>query len=138
MPLVTVADADLKSAFPIKPFPVRHALAEEPLLALPALAALAAALPGDRVEYNAGDCLPDQRPEDVRAVAMEPAEIVERIETANAWLVLKRVESDPRYRAIAASIYRAASHVVGSRGIGRGPPADGSDHHDRRGVSRSA
>ncbi|KAA2244324.1 cupin-like domain-containing protein [Salinarimonas soli] len=96
-----VASEDLKSAYPARPFPVRHALSGHPLLTLPALAELARSLPGDRVEFNGGDCRPDQRPEDVRSVDMAPAQIVERIETANAWLVLKRVEMDPRYRALA-------------------------------------
>lgn len=97
---IVIDPQTLREAFPGRPFALRHGLAGHPLLSLQALADLAARLPGDRVEYNAGDLQPDQRPEEVRALALEPAEVVRRIETANAWLVLKRVESDPRYKAL--------------------------------------
>lgn len=114
MTSIALSADDLRSAYPLRPFGLRHALALEPLLTLPALAELAGSLPGDRVEFNAGDLAPDQRPEDVRSVDMAPAEIVRRIETANAWLVLKRVEADPRYRAL---VERALLDVARQRGF---------------------
>lgn len=116
-PLLALDPAGPAGAFPHRPFGIRHALAAHPLLQLDALAGLAASLPGDRIEYNAGDLAPDQRPEDVRGVALEPAEVVRRIETANAWLVLKRVEEHPAYRALLESALLDAARQLGHRSL---------------------
>ncbi len=98
--LIAIAPADIAAKFPNAPFATRHALAGHPLLTLEALAGLARTLPRDHVEYSAGDLAPNQRPEDVRMIDMAPADVVGRIETANAWMVLKRVEAEPAYRAL--------------------------------------
>nr|WP_261404707.1 cupin-like domain-containing protein [Chenggangzhangella methanolivorans] len=42
----------------------------------------------------------NQRPEDVPLVDLAPEEVVRQIETAGAWMVLKRVETVPAYRAL--------------------------------------
>ena len=59
-----------KTQFPDRTFRLRHNLAGNPLFSLE------------------------------RLIDLSPAEIIKRIETCNAWMVLKRVESDPLYRAL--------------------------------------
>ncbi len=98
--LIQIRPKDLAGKFPNQPFATRHALSGHALMTLPALADLARGLPRDQVEYSAGDLAPNQRPEDVRMIDLSPDEVVRRIETANAWMVLKRVETDPAYGAL--------------------------------------
>ncbi len=95
------ADAtDLGLSFPSRPFATRHRLSASPLLQLAALVDLAQSLPGDRIEYNGNKArhgvAPDQQP----MITLPPAEVIARIETAGAWMVLKRVETVPAYRAL--------------------------------------
>lgn len=112
MTLVDIAN-DASAVFPAEPFPLRHRLAENPLLTLEALAALTGRLDGDRVEFNSGRLQPDQRPEDVPTIDSPPAEIVRQIETADAWMVLKNVETVPEYRALIAAFLEDAAAQLG-------------------------
>ena len=98
--LIDAAQVDLVERFPTVPFRTRHSLAAHPLFALPSLIELAQALPRDRVEYNAGDLDPGVRPQDIPALDMSADEVLRRLETCNAWMVLKRVETVPGYRAL--------------------------------------
>jgi ribosomal protein L16 Arg81 hydroxylase len=98
---VIMADNDaLRRDFPSKPFAIRHMLANHPLLTLQRIAQLAAELPRDRIEYNGGDAAISQDPDKVRSVALDPVEVVQQIQTAGAWMVLKRIESSPEYRRL--------------------------------------
>ncbi len=112
MSVIDIATDD-KTRFPTEPFPIRHHLAGSPLLTLDALAKLTGELAGDRVEFNSGKLQPDQRPEDVPTINSPPADIVRQIETADAWLVLKNVETVPAYRGLIASALEEAAHALG-------------------------
>src|SRR5215470_5831203 len=98
---VISADRDaLRHDFPLKPFAIRHKLAGHPLLALPRIAQLAAELPRDLIEYNSGKVAISQDPDAIPSVELDPVEIVRQIETAGAWMVLKRIEHSPEYRRL--------------------------------------
>src|SRR5688572_27925380 len=112
MRVIEVEDGARRS-FPDEPFSIRHRLVGEPLLTLDALAKLAGRLDRDRVEFNSGKLKPDQRPEDVPTVDLAPAEVVRQIETANAWLVLKNVETIPEYHALIKSALDDAAQALG-------------------------
>lgn len=99
-PVITAANDALKRDFPLRPFAIRHGLAGHPLLTLPQLAKLAAELPRDQIEYNPGNVAISQDPDLVPALRLDPTEVVRQIETAGAWMVLKRVETSPAYRAL--------------------------------------
>src|SRR5262245_4359039 len=99
-PVITAAGNALRNDFPLKPFAIRHKLAGHPLLTLPRIAQLAAELPRDLIEYNSGKVAISQDPDAIPSVDLDPVEIVGRIETAGAWMVLKRVENSPEYRAL--------------------------------------
>ena len=97
-PVITAANNALKRDFPLKPFAIRHKLAGHPLLTLPRIAQLASELPRDLIEYNSGKVAISQDPDAIPSVDLDPVEVVKRIETAGAWMVLKRVENSPEYR----------------------------------------
>ena len=99
-PVITADNAALRRDFPLKPFAVRHRLAGHPLLTLPRIAQLAAELPRDLIEYNSGKVAISQDPDAIPRLDLDPVEVVRRIETAGAWIVLKRVEHAPEYRTL--------------------------------------
>jgi hypothetical protein len=99
-PVITAGNAALRRDFPLKPFAIRHQLAGHPLLTLPRIAQLAAELPRDLIEYNSGKVAISQDPDAIPSVDLDPVEVVRRIETSGAWMVLKRVETSPEYRRL--------------------------------------
>jgi hypothetical protein len=98
------------------PFRFRHDLCGHPLLGLPALAELAAGLPGDRVEYNSGRLQPNQDPDATPGVDLPPEEVVRRIETCGAWMVLRNVEQMPAYRALLEDTLDRLARQLGHTG----------------------
>ena len=111
---VALDPAVMAARFPREPFQYRHGLADHPLLQLDALAALVRELPRDRIEYNSGRLNPNQKAEDTPGIDLEPEEVVRRIETAGAWLVLKNVEAVPAYRALIESVLAEAGRMAGT------------------------
>ncbi|RTL74125.1 MAG: transcriptional regulator, partial [Bradyrhizobiaceae bacterium] len=91
-PVIMASNDSLNRDFPLKPFAIRHMLAGHPLLTLPRIAKLASDLPRDLIEYNSGAANISQDPDKVQSVNLDPVEVVNRIETAGAWMVLKRIE----------------------------------------------
>ncbi|MGF7161917.1 hypothetical protein FHS85_003560 [Rhodoligotrophos appendicifer] len=83
-----------------EPFKIRHSMARHPLFRLERLVRLAQSMDRDRIEYNAGSVGIDQRPEDTPSIDLPAAEVIASIESANAWLVIKNVETDPDYRRL--------------------------------------
>jgi cupin superfamily protein len=99
-PVISADKNALKRDFPLQPFAIRHKLAGHPLLTLSSIARLAAELPRDLIEYNAGNAAISQDPATVKSVDLDPVEVVRRIESAGAWMVLKRIEKAPDYRVL--------------------------------------
>lgn len=113
-PVITADNESLKLDFPLKPFAIRHKLAGHPLLTLSRIAQLASELPRDLIEYNSGDAAISQDPDKVKGVDLDPVEVVNRIQTAGAWMVLKRIEKSPEYRAV---LEDALTSVARARGF---------------------
>lgn len=91
------------AAYPEVPHLLRHELADHPLLALDALAALAGDLPGSSIEYNRGD-LPigvDGKP---GGTGLSIEDTIRHIATSNSWAVLKNIEQVPAYEALLLSL----------------------------------
>jgi hypothetical protein len=113
--LLTADESAFERLFPEQPFRIRHALAGDPRLTLPAILDLVRALPGDRIEYNSGKASVSQDPDATPLVDLPPEEVIRQIETAGAWMVLKRVESHPAYmqllRDALMSVARAQGHA---------------------------
>ena len=112
-PVITADNEALRRDFPSKPFAIRHKLAGHPLLTLPRIAQLAAELPRDLIEYNSGQVAISQDPDAIPSVDLDPVEIVNRIETAGAWMVLKRVENSPEYRELLEATLTSVARARG-------------------------
>jgi Cupin-like domain len=90
-----------------------HNLAGNPLFTLPRLVQLAKTLPRDQIEFNSGKVAVGVKPEDVPKIDKSPEDVIKSIETANAWMVIKRAESDPDYRAVLETFVREANTAAG-------------------------
>ncbi len=117
-PVITAANDALRRDFPSKPFAIRHKLAGHPLLTLPRIAELAAELPRDLIEYNSGQVAISQDPDAILAVDLDPVEVVKSIETAGAWMVLKRVENSPEYRKLVEDTLLSVAQARGFTALG--------------------
>ncbi|MBX3520627.1 MAG: cupin-like domain-containing protein [Xanthobacteraceae bacterium] len=113
MPMVQPADAKAFEQFPELPFRIKHELVGNPLLTLPEIVKLVRELPRDQIEYNSGKAEIGQDPTKVQAVDLSPEEVVKSIETAGAWMVLKRVDRHPAYKNI---LEQALLSVAKARG----------------------
>lgn len=112
--LVEPADkAAFAGAFPNQPFALKHQLADNPLFALDRIVDLVRELPADSIEYNSGKAAIGQDPDKTPLVDLDPAEVVRRIETCGAWMVLKRVEQHPAYRAVIEQALHAVARANG-------------------------
>jgi hypothetical protein len=70
-------------------------------------------LPRDLIEYNSGTVAISQDPDAIPQVDLDPVEVVRSIETAGAWIVLKRVENSPEYRALLEDMLLSVARARG-------------------------
>lgn len=99
-PSLAIAESDLLHHFPHEPFVARHPLVGHPAFTLERLVDLAATLPADSVEYNAGELDVGVFGAETPRNGLSPTETIRRIETCRSWLVLKNVEQDPEFAAL--------------------------------------
>ena len=112
--LVEPADgAAFASAFPMQPLSIRHRLADNPLFTLPKIIDLVRELPADSIEYNSGKAAMGQDPDATQLIDLEPAEVVRRIVTCGGWMVLKRIEAHPAYRAVIEDVLLSVARANG-------------------------
>jgi hypothetical protein len=109
--------ASFTTKFPLLPFAIRHEFADHPLFKLTSIVDLVKKLPRDRIEYNSGNVSVSQDPNSVLLVDLDPEEVVHRIETANAWMVLKGIEVDPAYRALLEEALMSVAHAQGHNSL---------------------
>jgi hypothetical protein len=121
MSIVSVDPQSAHEKFLKAPFALKHGLADNPLFSLERLVELAQSMPRDRIEYNSGKLLPGQKPGTIASIDMPPADVIRRIEEANAWMVIKNVEHEPQYFAVLKAFVDAAQAAAGKR------PGDYSD-----------
>jgi hypothetical protein len=113
MSIVTIDAKVARAKFLKAPFALEHGLADHPLFTLERLVKLAQSMPRDHIEYNSGKLMPGQKPEDIPSIDMAPAEVIKRIEQANAWMVIKGVEHDADYAEILKTFVDAAQKAAG-------------------------
>ncbi len=110
--MITIDPAAFALAYDRDHLALRHDLANEPLLALDAIAALAARHPEPCVEQSVGR-LPATLPGgDAPRLDLAPHEIVAGVEEHDSWLVLKNVERDPAYGALVDDLLDGLSAAV--------------------------
>ncbi len=83
-----------------------------PLLTRPRLVSLANALPSDLVEFNPGDLPISVSPDNVPEADLSAAETIEKIGSANSWMVLRNIERDPAYREVMETVLDTVSKAV--------------------------
>jgi hypothetical protein len=115
--LLTAEQSAFETLFPHRPFRISHGLAGDPRLTLPAILELVKALPRDRIEYNSGKASVSQDPSTTPLVDLDPEDVITQIETAGAWLVLKRVEHHPTYRALLEEVLDSVAKARGFKGV---------------------
>jgi hypothetical protein len=83
-------------------FAFRHTLANHPLFESERLLRLAQQMAGDPrdVYYDAGDVQIGQRWDQIPACDLSVEQLLDRIENANAWIVLRKVDKSPPYAAL--------------------------------------
>ncbi len=104
-------------AFAKRPLAVSHGLTREPLLSLESVAELAERLPEDQIEHNVGAVSEVEAGGEVPRLDLPPAEIARGIEHNGCWMVLKRIETDARYRELLDdALAEATARVAGREG----------------------
>lgn len=103
-----------------KPFRVSHSLADHPLFRLDALVAAAQDAAGRKGDYyvDAGAVSLSDKWGQIPIPQLSSKELIERIESAEAWMIIKHVEKDPRYKAVLdefASFVRELAGPDGAR-----------------------
>lgn len=121
MSLVTIDPVIARARFLKQAFTLKHGLAGHPLFALSRLVELAKSMPRDRIEYNSGKVAVGVKPEDVPKIDRPAEDVIHAIETTNAWMVIKNVESDPDYLALLKAFVEDANRAAGKT------PGDYSD-----------
>lgn len=114
VPVISADNESFQRDFPLKPFGIRHRLAGHPLLTLERIAELASELPRDLIEYNSGKVAISQDPNAIPSVDLDPVSVVKQIQTAGAWMVLKRIEKSEPYREL---LEKALLSVAQARGF---------------------
>ena len=88
---------------PKRIMPVRHDLADHPLLTLPSLLALAKRLPEKQVRFHANTARVDsdfERTETEHPHHLGLEEAMANIETSGSWIALHNAQTDPEYRVL--------------------------------------
>jgi hypothetical protein len=96
-------------------FEFTHHLAGHPLFEVPRLLELSRALPEGDVYYDAGEVGVGQRWDAVPRTQLSVGQLIERIENAGAWILLKKTNRDPRYAAVLDQLLAEAGALAGPR-----------------------
>lgn len=91
---------EFRDSFNVRPFTMRHSLADHPLFRLDRLVELSRRLPESSVEYNQGDIAVGYGRKDGPRNGLSIEETISRIETCNSWMVLKNVERDREFKRL--------------------------------------
>jgi hypothetical protein len=115
-PTIFEGDPDLfRENFDCHSFPFEQHLAGHPLFELPQLLELSKTLPEGDVYYDAGNVGVGQRWDEVPRTELSVSQLIERIENAGAWILLKKTNNDPRYAAVLDQLLAEAATLVGPR-----------------------
>ncbi|QQR39180.1 cupin-like domain-containing protein [Devosia rhizoryzae] len=110
-------EAAFENLFPNKSFRIQHKLVGDQRLTLPAILELVKQMPRDRIEYNSGKANVSQDPTTTPLVDLDPQEVVRQIETAGAWMVLKRIEIVPAYKELLETALQSVATAQGFKSL---------------------
>ena len=112
-----IKDADrcqFEESFNRVSFPFAHYLSEHPLFALDRLVELAHTQADEDVYFDAGNIAVNQRWDQSPKGRLSVTQTIDQIENAGAWVLLKRLQRDPRYAAILESGLAEVESLVGA------------------------
>jgi hypothetical protein len=113
-PTVLEGDASLfRNRFNRATFSFAHHLCGHPLFELPRLLELSKKLPEADAYYDAGNIRIDQRWDQTPRTALSVDQLIDRIENAGAWILLKRANRFPEYAAILDQALAEVQALVG-------------------------
>jgi len=96
-------------------FQFAHSLANHELFELPRLLELTRLMKSGDMYFNAGDVKEGQRWDAIAPTDLTIDEIIDRIETAGAWLLIKRAHRDPRYEKLLDEGLAEVQRFVGDK-----------------------
>jgi len=101
--------------FDREPFRFAHDLAQNPLFSAQELLRLAQTMAEDPRDlyYDAGEVAVGQRWDEVAVCKLPVDELLHRIETAGAWIILRRAEKHPGFAAILDSCMQQVEQLSG-------------------------
>jgi hypothetical protein len=108
----TGGEPGLRQRFNRDSFALAHHLSEHPLFALPRLLRLAKSMSNDDLYYDAGAIRVDQRWDQTPPCDLSVSQLLERIENAGAWIILRRIHKYPEYDALVAQILERSLEFV--------------------------
>ncbi len=117
VPTPKVMDGDaqnFRENFNRASFEFAHHLAGHPLFELPRLLELAKGLPDADAYYDAGDIRVDQRWDQIPRTQLSVDQLLDRIENAGAWILLRGAHKDPRYAALLDQSLGEVRSLVGA------------------------
>jgi hypothetical protein len=95
-------------------FQFAHHLADHPLFELPRLLELARSLPDSDVYYDAGDIRVNQRWDETPRTKLSVDQLIDRIENARAWIILRGSHKDPMYAGLLDQCLEEVRSQVGA------------------------
>jgi len=117
-PPVKVLDGDARKFqenFNRFSFQFAHHLAGHPLFELSRLLELSKTLPDADVYYDAGAIKVNQRWDQTPRTELTVDQLIDRIENAGAWILLKKTNRHPEYGALYDQLMADAERLVGAR-----------------------
>jgi hypothetical protein len=95
-------------------FSFSHHLAGHPLFELPRLLQLTRSMDEEDMYFDAGDARIGQRWDEMPPCRMSIDEMIDRIENAGAWIILKRTNHDPEYGALLERCLAEIQGLIGA------------------------
>jgi hypothetical protein len=95
--LLDLGDHDFRDQFNRSSFELAHHLSDHPLLTLPRLLELARTMTKEDLYYDAGEFQIGQRWDTRQPCDLTVAQMIERIENAGAWIILRNVHKYSSY-----------------------------------------
>lgn len=101
-----------------KPFRITHPLADHPLFRLDALVAAAQEAARRKGDYyvDAGSVAVSDKWGQIPIPKLSAKELIERIESAEAWMIIKHVEENPQYKAVLDEFAEFVRGIAGPDG----------------------
>jgi len=94
-------------------FSFSHSLSRSHLFELPRLIELVRSLPREELHYDAGDIRINQRWDQAPPCKLSALELIDQIENAGAWIIIRRAQKDQEYKEVLDGCLAEVEDLVG-------------------------